>query len=52
MAIDRMVAQGQISEESKQRIRESGDYLPEPGAVDVPSDAESDEPRPSWRHCS
>jgi hypothetical protein len=44
MAIDRMVAQGQISEESKQRIRESGDYLPEPGAVDVPSDAESDEP--------
>ena len=44
MAIDRMVGQGQISEESKQRIRESGDYLPEPGAVDVPSDAESDEP--------
>ena len=39
MTIDRMVAQGQISEESKQRIRESGDYLPEPGAVDVPSDA-------------
>ena len=24
MAIDRMIAQGQISEESKQRIRESG----------------------------
>jgi hypothetical protein len=44
MAIDRMVAQGQISEESKQRIRESGDYLPELGAVDVPSDAESDGP--------
>jgi hypothetical protein len=44
MAIDRMVAQGQISEESKQRIRESGDYLPEPGAVDASSDAESEEP--------
>ena len=28
IAIDRMIAQGQISEESKQRIRESGDYLP------------------------
>ncbi len=28
MAINRIVAQGQISKESKQRIRESGDYLP------------------------
>jgi hypothetical protein len=43
MAIDRMVAQRQISEESKQRIREPGDYLRQPEAVDVPSDAESDE---------
>jgi hypothetical protein len=32
--IDRMVNEGQISEESKQRIRESGGYLPEPRAVD------------------
>ena len=47
-SIDRMVAEGRISDESKQRIRALGGYLPEPGDGAAPANGTSSElPEPS-----
>src|SRR5215472_4238947 len=42
-SIDRMVAEGRISDESKQRIRALGGYLPEPGDGAAPANGTSSE---------